>query len=85
MKIKKTITQEVEITQTKVCDRCGARNERKPEGYFSSQPYIHSFYVEPGFNSKMDGKKIKFDLCDECLSNILSSFISTPPSLKENE
>lgn len=84
MKIKKTIMQATEITQTKICDMCGATSERLSAGYFSYHPYIHSFAIEPGFGSKFDGQRIKFELCDSCLGLVLGS-MSIPPKSDEVE
>lgn len=83
MRIKRKIVQEQEVTQIKICDMCGKRNERTDQGWFPFAPYIHHFETQAGFGSRRDNQIIQFDLCDDCLENLISNFIQTPFSLKE--
>jgi DNA-directed RNA polymerase subunit RPC12/RpoP len=69
---------------TYVCDKCG-----KTESYGINEliPAMwHSFdFGEPSYNSKLDGKLVKFELCDQCLFEFVNSFKYKDNILNSNE
>jgi len=71
---KKTIKEEInrEIVVSVKCDKCG--KEKKFDGMeeFEAQEYFHIFKTG-GYGSKFPGdcSRIEFDLCEECMKNIL--------------
>lgn len=66
--IETEITQkEVREVKAYICDGCRARSER----YNIHGPDIANFSYTFGFPSPQDGTRIEFDLCEECLMQIL--------------
>jgi len=53
-----------------ICDKCGAKENIQD----CNGTYIASFHHRFGFLSKRDMGSISFDLCEECLFNMLNEF-----------
>ena len=67
-----------EVREAKyTCNKCG-RSEVVPYsgvGKYKREQF-HDVYLErPGYGSTFDGMDIQFDLCDECLRELLDSFV----------
>ena len=60
--IQKSVKEPIKIE----CDRCGKEHKE-----FSLEPEILEFKQEFGYGSKRDGDFIEFDLCEDCLMEIL--------------
>ena len=69
---------------TYVCHKCGKKVSYKPDENMETE--WHSFDLgTPGYYSKLDGKNVAFTLCDNCLSNIVDSFVYKDMILNSNE
>lgn len=82
MQRKETITKFEEVTDSVVievtCNKCGASSTRKNEHdhYFSNE--FQTFHTNFGYGSKYDNERWEFDLCDDCLTELLKTFMYGP-------
>lgn len=69
---------------TYVCDKCG-----KTKSYGLNEPILdvwHSFdFGEPNYFSKLENRKVKFELCDDCLYDFINTFKHKNNILMSNE
>jgi len=72
MREYKTIQVSKEVPVRRVCNMCGL--EVRPTSIWRDGPYIHEINLRPGYGSIFDMEDIEFDLCDECLHNLMLSF-----------
>jgi len=70
-------TETIEKTETIsiTCNRCGKTEEGEHVEYSSD---IQQQRFDFGYGSTMDGTEMKFDLCDNCVKEIISEFIHQP-------
>jgi hypothetical protein len=66
------------ITQV-VCNKCGSAGSNSSDDQFAENLY-HSFEVQFGFGSDLDDIEWSFDLCDNCIKEIVKSFKIKPKS-----
>lgn len=64
------VSKKVPAKQT--CNMCGI--EIEPTFMWQGGPYLHEIDLHPGYGSAFDMENIEFDLCDECLHNLILSF-----------
>lgn len=57
---------------TTVCNKCGKVFE---DNFYKG---IQSFCTSFGYESRFDGQRWGFDLCDDCLEELVNSFIHKP-------
>lgn len=70
---KETIEKEVVISLT--CNRCGKMDDSEHVAYASEiETWTHSF----GYGSNQDGTVMEFELCDECVHEIINAFKFSP-------
>jgi hypothetical protein len=55
------------------CDRCGKVIELTPE-QIEDGAFWSVNLGRPGYSSKMDGSDINWDVCDECMFEIINEF-----------
>lgn len=68
MRIYKEVTAVTKQKTKLICDKCLAEEDIKE---FKVQPYIAEFSHSFGFGSKNDLSLLEFDLCEDCLFEIL--------------
>lgn len=83
--MKKYVERQVIIQgiETIVCNKCGKNiqldewvaTEGSEEPFFTD---YQSFELLFGYGSKYDGLKMKFDLCDNCVSEFIETFKIKP-------
>ncbi len=78
MKIKKTITKEVSITESVICDSCDKKISK--DLYSADEVRIErvtgSTYPDGGY-----GKRFKPDICPDCFDNKIMPLITSALSL----
>jgi hypothetical protein len=74
MRIYRNAKVEKLVEEKAVCNRCGA--EATPNLLLSGEEVeaIHQFRVSFGYDSKYDGELWKFDLCEDCIEEIVNTF-----------
>lgn len=60
-----------EIDYDVVCNMCGKKLEKDKYGYFPD--YFHG-EMTWGYNSRKDGRRDVFDLCEKCYDNFINGF-----------
>lgn len=72
-----------------VCDKCGKEYKFKPTHIGHDYPdtnILHSFNNGiAGYGSKLDGTKISFNICDDCLVELLKTFTTAAQDRIFNE
>lgn len=62
------------------CNKCGTKHAFHGEG----KDYMcHSFEINFGYGSKFDEEGWKFDLCENCLVELVNSFVYKPEGYRE--
>jgi hypothetical protein len=77
MREHKIINAPKVIESKVVCNKCGLEydDEKSEHGYEEWQwDTIHAFKVEFGYGSKHDLEKWNFDLCENCIEELVSTF-----------
>ena len=72
--VRKIVTEEREITIKKsvTCNKCG----KTIEPTYAND--MVSIYTDFGYESNFDGEKWSFDICDDCLLEIIKTFKHVP-------
>lgn len=81
MKKMKTVTQEVEIIEDIVCNRCGGSCRSKLDPIENTDFYglIEASFSTGYFSQHLpDGFIYSFSLCEECLAELFKSFKIEP-------
>jgi hypothetical protein len=84
-----TETKDVVVSRTVCCNKCGESyvqktqyaNDYDPNDYTNEhfwEAEIHEFNVGFGYGSKYDMESWQFDLCDDCLTDLVKSFRVVP-------
>ena len=73
-------TQPITVVQNYVseisCNMCGKKIniiEEKVEDW--QLDYFHNFAIHYGYGSSKDGESYLFDICEDCLDNIIKQFV----------
>ncbi|MDT9027877.1 hypothetical protein [Rossellomorea yichunensis] len=76
--IKKTV-ENFELTSV-TCNKCGNQHifhgEEHERGWQGDT--FQSFELHFGYGSKFDDENWKFDLCEDCLTGLINSFVYKP-------
>jgi hypothetical protein len=86
--MRKSITEQKEITkvvevvvsESVQCNKCGKECDKGEE--FNEN--MNNFYFGFGWGSRYDGETWDFDLCEECLVDIIKSFKVVPNGFKQD-
>lgn len=78
----KTVTIEKETSYTHTCNNCGKGVNIKSDTSEEWTDDIKNFHVDFGYESHFDGEKWSFDLCEECLVNLIKQFKHVPDGFK---
>lgn len=60
-----------------ICDKCGKEIEYAPKGNYGENGTHGCWNIylgRAGYDSKLDGSEINFDLCDDCLYDFIHTF-----------
>lgn len=86
MRIEKThevVKPTVEtLEQTITCNRCGHDTTFDPESHNFEQDKYHEFYCHFGYGSSYDMEQWTFDLCEDCLVDIVKTFKYVPSGFR---
>lgn len=79
--IEKTVTDLKSVT----CNKCGKEHMFRGEDYKRECQgnLFHSFEIYFGYGSKFDEENWKFDLCENCLVELVNSFVHKPEGYRE--
>lgn len=80
-----TETKQKQIGHTTVCNRCGKKNHIQEGKNHDFEDDTQSIYLDFGYESKFDGEKWSFDLCDNCLEAIVKDFKYVPDGFKQDD
>ncbi|WP_413986405.1 hypothetical protein [Paenibacillus polymyxa] len=90
------VTEAKEITETKVvvideiiiCNKCGKKyrklTEDGKENYFWNH-LIHKFNIGFGYGSKYDMEHWEYDMCEDCVEELIKSFMYVPMGFKNED
>jgi len=84
MRTHKLIASQELVENKVVCNKCGLTfdDEKSPHGYEVWQwDAIHHFAVEFGYGSDHDLHAWTFDLCEDCIEEVVSTFKIKPESI----
>ncbi|MED3562401.1 hypothetical protein [Bacillus xiapuensis] len=90
--------QEVEVKKIEkkvvskkiICNKCGGFHELKENGNWYESDVelfandIHNISLGFGYGSKFDTEHWNFDLCDNCLEDVIKTFKYVPDGFKED-
>jgi hypothetical protein len=62
----KTIRVDKEVPDTIICDFCGCSLKKFDVDFWEGSSFTLTF----GYQSKFDGEKWKFDICDDCAEKL---------------
>lgn len=79
-----TVSVEKETAYIHTCNCCGKSVKVRPNSRDEWNDDIKEFYVDFGYESHHDGEKWSFDLCEECLINIVKQFKYVPYGFMED-
>ncbi|MDN4493357.1 hypothetical protein [Ureibacillus aquaedulcis] len=67
------------------CNKCGTTHTFKSENQFTEwqEETFQSFDFTFGYGSKFDEEHWKFDLCEDCLEELVDSFVHKPEGYRK--
>jgi hypothetical protein len=75
---KVTMVEEVIIEESICCNKCGKEYKKSHEEQYCWDAKMQSFSASFGYGSKYDMEHWQFDLCEDCLVEIIKSFKYVP-------
>lgn len=81
-------TEKVLASKTVTCNKCGTSRELKPNGdwYESEEGLyandVHNISLGFGYGSRFDMEQWSFDLCDDCLDDVVRTFKYAPDGFR---
>lgn len=81
--MKKYVEKQVirQVIENIVCNKCGENIKKEWTGIEPIFVDHQSFKLLFGWGSKYDGLKMEFDLCDDCMVEIIESFKIKPEEM----
>lgn len=64
---------EIDFCNSAICNKCGKKFEYD-EGLCGWQNLVHKFVIKFAYGSKYDYERWDFDLCEDCIEEIVSTF-----------
>jgi hypothetical protein len=90
-KIIKEVEEEIVTSQSIVCNKCGKETHRKFDSEYLEDyaddlwnTEYQSFGCSFGYGSKFDTEFWNFELCEECLVDLIKSFKYVPDGFRED-
>lgn len=83
-----TETKEVLVSNLAYCNKCGKKYEQvmdKSFGEYCWDSELNKFEIGFGYESRYDEQYWKFDLCDDCLTEIVRGFKIVPDGFMNDD
>ncbi|WP_163582023.1 hypothetical protein [Gracilibacillus saliphilus] len=76
---------EVSELESIICNKCGTEKVLHGEDYEKDwqRDLFQSFDLRFGYGSKFDDEHWKFELCEECVTELINSFVYKPDGYRE--
>ncbi|WP_440109968.1 hypothetical protein [Paenibacillus sp. QZ-Y1] len=73
-----TVTEEKDIHESTTCNKCGKLTKYEQVDHYVWENFAYEFYVNFKEGSIYEREKWKFDLCENCVIELVKSFKFVP-------